>query len=363
VTQAVVDAMGYTEADLRHTGAHSFADLYTDPGVLAAERNRLFAKSWALVATSDQLSALGSYVALQVGGIPLAILRDWDGKLRAFHNICRHRGMTLLEGSGLLGRHMTCGYHQWSYALDGSLFRVPQESDQFPGLDQCALGLHQAQVEEWRGMVFVNPTADAPNLTTSMAGLDERLDSFLSGPLLQVAVVEYEAACNWKMLVENHIDVYHLWYLHSRSLSAYDHRSFSWESLDDNWWSLEPLKERQLEGMGFDWLGDDMRHHIGAYLMFPNLMLVTTDHYFASYDASPIAPDRTKLTLRVRAQVGADADELVQSIRAFMAEDVQACQRMQLGANSPHFGVSQMAATHELPVRRFHESLRRRMAS
>src|SRR6202044_1568528 len=119
----------------------------------------------------------------------------------------------------------------------------PQDTEQFADLDKCSLGLHGAQVAEWSGMVFVNPTPHAPDFSTAMAGLDTRLDGFLSGPLHQVAKVEYEAACNWKLLVENHIDVYHLWYLHMRSLSAYDHRSFAWESLDDNWWSLEPLKD------------------------------------------------------------------------------------------------------------------------
>ncbi len=363
MTQVVADSLGYSEDELQRVGAASFADLYTDPAVLAAERARLFARSWALVATSEELAQLGSYVTASVGGVPLAVVRDREGVLRAFHNVCRHRGMALLEGSGTVGRYMTCGYHQWTYSLDGSLFRVPQGDDQFPGLDLCALGLHEGQVDEWHGMVFANPSPKAPGLSAHMAGLDNRLEPFLSGPLQQVALVEYEAACNWKLLVENHIDVYHLWYLHARSLAAYNHRLFQWESLGDNWWSLEPLKEPPAHTTGFDWLPDNMRHHIGAFLVFPNLMLVTTDSYFASYDASPLAPDRTKLTLRVRAHAGADAGELVHSIRSFMAEDVHACERMQEGAGSPHFGVGSTAATHEAPIRRFHQSLRQRMAT
>jgi phenylpropionate dioxygenase-like ring-hydroxylating dioxygenase large terminal subunit len=176
-----------------------------------------------------------------------------------------------------------------------------------------------------------------------------------------VAVVRYEAACNWKLLVENHIDVYHLWYLHARSLAAYDHRKFRWESLGDNWWSLEPKKKPAGPG-GLPWVSEDMRHHIGAFLLFPNLMLVTTDEYFATYDATPVAPDRTVLTLRVRSNVNADADALVASIRSFMAEDVAACERMQQGAASPTFGVGALASTHEEPIRRFHASLLRAVA-
>jgi Rieske 2Fe-2S family protein len=358
MSMVTTDPMGYADDAYRTLGVTKYADLYTEPSVLAAERTGLFSKAWALAASSDDLAQPGSYVTTSVGGIPLAIVRDQDGTLRAFHNVCRHRGITLLEGAGTLGRFMTCPYHQWSYALNGDLVKVPQESEQFSGLDRCTLGLHDALLAEWRGMIFVNPSLDAPPLSDAMAGLDQRLDQFLSGPLVQVATVEYEAACNWKLLVENHIDVYHLWYLHSRSLSAYQHRAFTWESLGDNWWSLEPLKDSSSAPRGFEWISDDMRHHIGAYLLFPNLMLVTTDHYFATYDATPIAPDRTHLTLRVRALPDADADGLVHSIRSFMAEDVHACERMQLGAASPHFTIGATASTHEQPIHRFHRALR-----
>jgi choline monooxygenase len=361
MTTITTDALGYSEAERSRLGHDNVGQLYTDPGVLAFERAHLFDHSWSIVADGEELAAPGSYRALTVQNVPLLVVRDGAGVLRAFHNVCRHRGITLVEGSGTLGRYMTCPYHQWSYALDGALTRVPQQHEQFPELDLCSLSLHEAQVAEWRGMIFVNPSPEAAPLRTTMAGLDERLDQFLSGPLRQVAKVEYEAACNWKLLVENHIDVYHLWYLHARSLADYDHRSFSWESLGDNWWSLEPRKDPSTAAGGFDWIPDAMRHRIGAYLLFPNLMLVTTDHYFATYDAQPIAPDRTSLTLRVRAEAGADADDLVQSIRSFMSEDVAACERMQAGASSPRFGVGPTAMTHEDPIFRFHSSLRRWM--
>jgi phenylpropionate dioxygenase-like ring-hydroxylating dioxygenase large terminal subunit len=357
------DALGYTDALRQSMGAHTVGELYTEASVLAFERSHLFAHAWTIVADSEELAAPGSYVTADVQRAPLAVVRDQEGVLRAFHNVCRHRGITLLEGSGTLGRFMTCPYHQWSYTLDGGLARVPQQHTQFPELRACELGLHGAQVAEWQGMVFVNPSPDAPSLQGAMAGLDQRLDGFLSGRLHEVAKVEYQAACNWKLMVENHIDVYHLRYLHARSLAAYDHRSFAWESLGHNWWSLEPLKDPATSRPGFDWIPEDMQHRIGAYLLFPNLMLVTTDEYFATYDAQPIGPDATKLTLRVRAQDPGRADELVASIRAFMAEDVAACERMQTGASSPAFGVGPLAHSHEAPIMRFHSSLRHAMST
>jgi choline monooxygenase len=361
MTADSLDALGYNDEERRRVDRQCVGQLYTDPRVLAFERAHLFDRSWSIAADSTELAAPGSFVAVTVQNVPLVVVRDGAGTLRAFHNVCRHRGITLMEGSGTLGRFMTCPYHQWSYALDGALTRVPQQREQFPELDLCAQSLHRAQVAEWQGMVFVNPSPDASPLPTAMAGLDERLAQFLSGPLHEVAKVEYEAACNWKLLVENHIDVYHLWYLHARSLADYDHRSFCWESLGDNWWSLEPLKDPAKDSGGFDWIPAEMQHRIGAYLLFPNLMLVTTDHYFATYDAQPIAADRTRLTLRVRSDSKAEADGLVQSIRSFMSEDVSACERMQAGASSPQFGVGATAVSHEDPILRFHSSLRRWM--
>jgi phenylpropionate dioxygenase-like ring-hydroxylating dioxygenase large terminal subunit len=357
------DPLGFSPEQHRQLGTTSFGDLYTDARVLERERTHLFATSWSLVASTEELQEAGSFITCTIAGAPIAVVRDRDGTLRAFHNICRHRGITLLEGTGVLGRFMTCPYHQWSYALNGDLARVPQDAEQFVDLDRCALGLHGAQVAEWSGMVFVNPATGAPDLSTAMAGLDTRLDHFLSGPIRQVAKVQYEANCNWKLLVENHIDVYHLWYLHMRSLAAYEHRSFAWESLVDNWWSLEPLKDLSTSVGGFDWISEDMRGHIGAFLLFPNLMLVTTDHYFATYDATPIAPNRTRLVLRVRSTDDVDPDALVASIRSFMAEDVEACERMQDAVGSPYFDVGPLASTHEEPIRRFHGALRRRMFS
>jgi Rieske 2Fe-2S family protein len=334
---------------------------YRSADVLDAERRLLFAGSWALVAAADELRAPGAYVSVSVGDIPLVVVRDGSGALRAFHNVCRHRGMPLVEGNGNLDRFLTCPYHDWRYSLDGRLVRVPQEATQFCGMDRAAWGLMPAQVAEWQGMVFANPAAGAPALAEAMAGLDDRLAPFLSGPLVEVARVRHEARCNWKLLVENHVDVYHLWYLHRRSLRSFAHRSFRWESLGDNWWSHEPLRDPSQAPAGLPWLGDDDRGGIGAHLLFPNLMIVTTGDYFATYDAVPLAPDRTSLTLRVRSTAGTEPDPLVEAVRSFMAEDVAACERLQEATASPTFALGPLARTHEAPVRRFQASVRLRL--
>jgi phenylpropionate dioxygenase-like ring-hydroxylating dioxygenase large terminal subunit len=355
----VTSTIDRAEARPPHPGSEP-RDWYTSTALLELERRRLLDRSWSLVGIAEEVTEPGAFLTATVGASPLLVVRGGDGVLRAFHNLCRHRGVPLLEGSGQCGRFLTCPYHQWSYELGGNLARVPQREIQFPGMDTSEWGLHPAAVGEWQGMVFANPDPGAPSLASSLGELGSRLDHFLSGPLVQVATVEYTVACNWKLLVENHVDVYHLWFVHSRSLGMYDHSQFHWELLGDNWWSLEPRKYPDTAASGMlEWLDPAERDGIGAYLLFPNLMLVTTGHYFASYDAVPLAPDLTRLTLRVRSRPDADAEGLVASIRSFMAEDVTICERLQRGVSSSWFGLGPLAGSHERPIHAFHAALAR----
>lgn len=348
-------ALGWGTAELGAAGAERLGDLYRSEAVLELERRRLFRRSWSLAASSEELTRPGDYLAVDAAGAPLVVVRDEHGGLRCFHNVCPHRGLVLLEGRGQLRRHVTCPYHQWSFALDGSLVTVPQAADQFPDLDRRSWPLRPALVTEWNGMVLVNASTAAPGWAETLSGLGERLAGAGRGPLVEVARVVEEAPCNWKLLVENHVDVYHLWYLHKESLSGFDHRRFTWESLGDNWWSLEPPKT---EAPGAAALGSAEQGALGAHLVFPNLMIVTTPSYVATYDAVPLGPRRSRLTLRVRAPVGTDPGPLVEGIRSFLAEDLEACRRLQIGTGSPAFAVGPLARDHEEPVRRFHASLR-----
>ncbi len=348
-------------ATLPALGVGAFRDWYRSAEVLAAEERRLIARSWQIVASAEELGEAGSFVATTVAGIPLLVVRDDDGTLRAFHNLCRHRGIPLVSGSGRVGRYLTCPYHQWSFRRDGTLATVPQREQQFPEIDCGALSLFGAAVGEWSGLVFVRAEDDGSSLTSALGELATRLAPFTDGRVREVAKVTYEVACNWKLLVENHVDVYHLWYLHGRSLNHLDHQRFSWEFLGDNWWSQEPHKEAADAPSGLDWLSERDAISIGAHLLFPNVMIVTCGAYLATYDAVPTAPGSTRLTLRIRSTPDAPASALVEGVRTFLAEDVAACEQLQLATGSPAFSFGPTAVGHEEPVRVFHEAIRRRL--
>src|ERR1044071_3419386 len=108
---------------------------YDDLAWFEREQRSVCGRTWSLVATTDQLGAPGDYVARDVGGLPVVVLRDEQGDLRGFQNLCRHRGMVMVDGCGSAPGGLRCFYHDWRYALDGSLRVVPQRKEQFADLD------------------------------------------------------------------------------------------------------------------------------------------------------------------------------------------------------------------------------------
>jgi Rieske 2Fe-2S family protein len=241
---------------------------------------------------------------------------------------------------------------------------VPQRREQFPDLDASAWGLLPAAVAEWEGMVFVHPDPAAPSLAATVAGLAANLGSFRPGELRQVATAQLDARCNWKLFVENHVDVYHLWYLHERSLGDFDHTRFEHRQVGTDWFSYEPLRHEDLAGaeltsgtVTIGHLDHRDRHGLGAHLVFPNLMVATAAEFVATYVAVPVAPDHTRIELRVRAEPDADAAQLLAAVQSFIVEDIEACERVQAAMASPAFAVGPLAAEHEAPITAFHRNV------
>jgi Rieske 2Fe-2S family protein len=337
---------------------------YRSPYGFAQLGATLFTDRWSLVADTSTLAVPGDYVAVAVGDAPLLVIRGDDGDLRAHHNVCRHRGMAMLEGEGRCERSITCFYHRWRYGFDGALKVVPQRKEQFPDLDLAEWGLRPASVGVWEGMVFAHPDPEAPPLADALAPLAGHLGSHRPGALEPVARVDLEAMCNWKLFVENHIDVYHLWYLHERSLGDYDHTRFEHATVDRDWFSYEPLRHDDLAAAALTSGTTPIAHleprdriGLGAHLVFPSLMVATAAEFFATYQAVPLAADRTRIELRIRAEAGADPEALLASTRSFIEEDIAACERVQAATASPAFEVGPLAVDHEAPIAHLHSAI------
>jgi phenylpropionate dioxygenase-like ring-hydroxylating dioxygenase large terminal subunit len=182
---------------------------YTDPAVLQLEQERIFRRSWQYVGRADDVSELGSFSATRAGDVPVVLVRDGEGTLRAFLNVCRHRGSLVCEGSGRRST-LQCPYHAWTYALDGKLLSAPRAARE-GGIDTDELGLVPLLVETWGPFVFVNPDPDAGPLSEFLDDVPECIAAAgvdVDG-LLFLERTESEIAANWKICSENFLECYH----------------------------------------------------------------------------------------------------------------------------------------------------------
>jgi len=217
--------------------------LYRDPDVLELEQRRIFARTWQLAGHVSQLEGTGRYITAQAGAEPVLVLRDDAGELRAFRNVCRHRGSRLLSGSGDCGKAIRCRYHGWTYRFDGELIGVP-EGRAIPGLDKSTLGLFPARVEVLCGLVFVNLDIHATPLAEQVAGLPERLERRGLDRLKVREEKPTTQPANWKIVVDNYLEGYHVPIAHPGLMRMLDYKRYEVE-LHDNWlWKDAPLRDK-----------------------------------------------------------------------------------------------------------------------
>jgi choline monooxygenase len=190
-------------------GATLPADWYSDPAVLRLENERIFARSWQYAGRSELVAEPGSYLACFAGHVPVVVVRDGEGTLRAFVNVCRHRGHVVADGVGRR-KSLQCPYHAWTYDLDGSLRTAPR-SEREPGFDPGGFSLLPVAVETWGPLVFVNPDPEAGPLADALGGLPDLVaGSGVELDRLRFRVRnEWEIASNWKIAIENYLECYH----------------------------------------------------------------------------------------------------------------------------------------------------------
>jgi choline monooxygenase len=181
---------------------------YSDEDVLRRERAAIFARSWQYAGRAAEVAEPGSYLAVDAGGVPILVVRGKDGDLRAFLNVCRHRGSVLARGCGRR-ETIQCLYHAWTYNLDGSLRAAPR-ADRESRFDPAEWSLIPASAAVWGPFLFVNPDPDAGPLDEWLGDLPALLarDLDVDG-LVFHSRVAFGADANWKIVVENFLECYH----------------------------------------------------------------------------------------------------------------------------------------------------------
>lgn len=186
---------------------------YFDTDFYEREQTSLFRNTWVCVGFAGDLPTPGCVKPFRLAGRSLFMMKDSDGQIRVFHNFCRHRGFPLVDKSDCLKRNLVCPYHAWSYALDGTFVSAPHYDGVGKHADrskQPVDGLLEVCFEQWNGLLFVNLNGNASPLMTHLEPLIERWGGYDFSLLRLGERCRFDIACNWKLAVENFIDIYHL---------------------------------------------------------------------------------------------------------------------------------------------------------
>ncbi|MFZ5894997.1 MAG: aromatic ring-hydroxylating oxygenase subunit alpha [Myxococcota bacterium] len=320
---------------------------YVDAAVFDFERAELFRRWWWCVGRECELSQPGEYLLATVAGEELVVVRGADLELRAFFNVCRHRGLPLVTAERGRSSELVCDYHGWAYELSGQLRRAPHMPGAFP---RDCHGLRPVRVGVLHGFVFVCLDADAEALSSALRGAPP----WLTRPeLLHLRLgrsVRYDVLANWKLCIENFQESHHFARVHP-ALEALTPSALATSWSGDGAWlgghmPLAPHARSvstQPEVEPKPWIVPDAeRRRVSDAFAFPALLTSLQPDYLLSYQLCPLEPARTRVTANIYFHAAAFAPNVEAShVYAFWdgvnAEDRAICERQQRGVSSRSF--------------------------
>jgi len=336
------------------------ARAYTGAAEFALEQNRLFSAGWVWAGYAHWVAEPGAVHPITIAGRPLLLIRGDDDRIRVFHNACRHRGMALIEEPLVVHRRLQCAYHCWSYRLDGSLATAPyygrERGAKVEPEAAATLGLLPVASHVWAGMVFVDLSASDTDPAVCARDFGERLAPLLTrwahidfGRLHLAGERRYEVDANWKLVVENFLDFYHLPFVHPQvgPVTA---------SLDVDDVALHPdimggsyprgaIGKADKTDRSLPWLGEvpaDRLEQQDIFCVFPNALLFLEADWFQVIGYHPLAPDRTVEHMAIfvdsgaaGAEFGPAREQLTEVLWQVNEQDLPILHRLQAGRHSP----------------------------
>lgn len=275
---------------------------YTDPEVFRDELERFYCQNWICAGRAEQTPQAGDYFLREIGDESVIITRDNGGELRAFFNVCRHRGTRICPNAeGHFSGRIQCGYHGWTYGLDGSLIGAPHMEDDFCRQDYP---LHRVHIETWDGHVFINLAKNPESLEKQLDDLPHKFRDWQMQELRLHRRITYDVKANWKLIVLNYNECLHCPILHPALNSITDYLSGKNESTHTTYigGSMEfrngartmstdgKLRRDYLPG-----LNADERNKVFYFAVFPNLLLSLHPDYMMTHTLWPRAVDRTEI--------------------------------------------------------------------
>ncbi|WP_432871696.1 aromatic ring-hydroxylating oxygenase subunit alpha [Microbispora rosea] len=317
-----------------------WAETYTDPRWLDVDIRAIFARTWQWICHVEKLASPGSYVSATVAGMPIAIVRDRDGSLRAFYNVCKHRAHELLTGSGTT-RTIVCPYHAWTYGLDGQL-KAARRADKMETFDKNEICLDQVRVEEFGGFVYVNLDPGAAPLAEQAGDLAADIATWAPdvAGLTHAKRLTYDIASNWKNVIDNFLECYHCHIAHKEFVDLVDMDTY--EVKTHGIWSSHFAEAGTQENAAYDVAGASVTQH-AVWWLWPNTCLLRYPGRgnFMVLQVIPAGPDRTLETWDFYFETADLTDAEVEAVRyideVLQQQDISIVESVQRGMNTPAF--------------------------
>jgi phenylpropionate dioxygenase-like ring-hydroxylating dioxygenase large terminal subunit len=269
--------------------------VYRDPDYFRVEMARLIRPSWQIVCHASDIPDAGDWRTLDIIGESVIVIRGGDGLVRAFANVCRHRGSRLVDGTGGCAKRITCPYHAWTYAADGRLVGVPQRED-YPGLDPAALGLKPVELEAWHGFLFVRLEGGGPEVGVMMAPYEAEVAPYRLAELRAIGRITLRPRdVNWKNVADNYSDGLHINVAHPglTRLFGGDYRIDAGEHVDRMTGELVARPSSNLSERAYQSLlpGEDRRWLY--YKLWPNVAIDIYPDQVDFMHFVPVGPTET----------------------------------------------------------------------
>ncbi|HTQ63061.1 MAG TPA: SRPBCC family protein [Candidatus Solibacter sp.] len=352
--------------------AHTLAsDFYTDPSILEAEKSRIFRRTWQFVGTLAQpcgesngvrrtISDPETFFTADLVGEPVVLVRDKQGTLRAFSNVCRHRAGPVAQGCGSKNV-LRCGYHGWTYTLDGRLIGTP-DVDGVEFFDRSSMGMVPLRCETWEQLIFINFDLNAEPLSAYLGKIPEQSRGFQFEGLQFVERRDYVIDCNWKVYVDNYLEGYHIPIAHPglmREIDYAQYRTVTYRYYSQQFAPIRSMKPEEATGRTYA-PSAGLPNEALYFWIFPNLMLNIYPDNLSTNLIVPLSHDKT-LTIFEWFFHDAHSEKIRERIQRAISfsdevqqEDIELCRQVQRGLNSVTYERGRYSVKRENGVHHFH---------
>ena len=330
------------------------ATSYFDPAIFHDEMSRIFARSWHLVGHHEQVARPGEFFTTELAGEPLLFVRAASGELNGFYNVCRHRAGPPATGCGSR-KLFRCGYHGWTYDLQGKLISAPEFEGQ-PGFAATDFSLTSVRTEEWCNLIFASLDPSAPALGPQLSQLAAQFRSF---PFEKMKLLErrtYEMHCNWKTYIDNYLEGYHLPSVHPGLNRELDYGSYSVEPHSGYVRQFSPMRGAKAGDETARLYSDGLT--TDYFWIFPNWMLNCYPDNVQINMICPIAAERTLAVFEWYALpellANPEAMRSVEFSHQTQVEDIGICETVQKNLHSRSYQRGRYSIKQEAGVHAFH---------